>query len=78
MVITIAQRDIAQVPTTYGQLQVEDRIKVDGQMCTLLAVNTVADASGDYTVVTAKGDYYGIMAYAKPSNTPAVRSSRNA
>lgn len=75
--VTTAQRDIALVPATYGQLQVGDRIKIDGQMCTLLVVGVVADASGDYTVVTAKGDYYGIVAYATPSNTPVVRSSRN-
>jgi hypothetical protein len=71
--ISIAQRDICAIATTYGQLQVGDRINIEGQMCTI----TVLVHTADYSIVTCKGDYYGVISYGKPSSQPVTRSARN-
>jgi hypothetical protein len=73
IMIGIAQRDIVRIPTTYGQLQVDDRIELDGQMCTITVIAHVMD----YTIVTARGDYYGVFAFGKPSREYVTRSARD-
>jgi hypothetical protein len=71
--LTIAQRDIARISTSYGQLQVSDRIELDGQMCTITAITQVMG----YSLVTARGDYYGVIAVGKPSSQYVTRSARD-